>query len=196
MRQAAITRTGVTARWIRGYAPDRNPLRRTTDLAEAIIIGVLLLAFLAAAPLAAILASTWANGSRPVADETRYHVPAVLLASAPRPIVYGFGGQTDIFARARWATPAGTVRTGEIQVLPGEKAGRTVMIWIDASGRPSSPPARGGQDRPLLWLTAVLTVGALLLCTGKLARWMLDRRRMDAWDADWRATEPLWSSRR
>jgi hypothetical protein len=29
-----------------------------------------------------------------------------------------------------------------------------------------------------------------------LARRLLDRRRMSAWDAEWRAVEPLWTRHR
>jgi hypothetical protein len=44
------------ARAVRGLWPDRNPLRRTMDRAEAIIMGGLIVAFLAGAPLAAVAA--------------------------------------------------------------------------------------------------------------------------------------------
>jgi hypothetical protein len=30
---------------------------------------------------------------------------------------------------------------------------------------------------------------------GVLARWSLDRRRMDAWEADWQSTGPRWTTR-
>lgn len=196
MRQAATPGMGRAARWLREYLPDSNPLRRTTDRAQAAIVGLLLMVFLAAAPLAAILASSWPNGPRPVDLQTRYHVAAVLLADAPRPIAYGYGGAVDLFARARWATPAGTMRTGEIPVTAGDKAGRTVMVWIDAAGGVAGPPVRAAAGEPLAALAAVLLVGAIVVGAGKLGCWLLDRRRLAAWDADWRSTEPQWSFRR
>ena len=46
-------------------------------------------------------------------------------------------------------------------------------------------------------VTATLLVsGLLLLGTAGLARRMLDRRRMRAWEAEWRASGPLWSRHR
>ncbi|HEY4460739.1 MAG TPA: hypothetical protein VGN81_40945 [Pseudonocardiaceae bacterium] len=52
-------------------------------------------------------------------------------------------------------------------------------------------------------LGALLTVVALLMCVligigcGLwVVRHRLDRRRLAAWDADWRATEPNWTKRR
>src|SRR5690348_18243309 len=48
------------ARLLRGRRLDRNPLRRGSDRAETVVLGVLLAAFLAAAPFAAHAA--WALG--------------------------------------------------------------------------------------------------------------------------------------
>lgn len=39
-------------------------------------------------------------------------------------------------------------------------------------------------------------VGVLLLGAWMIAHRMLQRRRLDAWDADWRMTAPRWTSRR
>ena len=38
-------------------------------------------------------------------------------------------------------------------------------------------------------------VAMVLALAGILARWSLDKRRMDAWDADWQATGPRWTTR-
>ena len=46
-------------------------------------------------------------------------------------------------------------------------------------------------------VTATLLVsGLLLLAAGVLARRMLDRRRLRAWEAEWRASGPQWSGHR
>jgi hypothetical protein len=36
----------------------------------------------------------------------------------------------------------------------------------------------------------------IVLCAGQLARVALDRRRLAAWDAQWRATGPQWTRQR
>ena len=41
----------------------------------------------------------------------------------------------------------------------------------------------------------VFTLAVLLTITGLLARRTLDRRRMAAWDTEWRATGPHWTTR-
>jgi hypothetical protein len=40
---------------------------------------------------------------------------------------------------------------------------------------------------------ASIAAGLVLVCAGQLARSMLGRRRLAAWDADWQATEPQWT---
>jgi len=37
-------------------------------------------------------------------------------------------------------------------------------------------------------------VSLCLLGTAALARWVLTRRRLAAWDTEWRATGPQWTS--
>jgi hypothetical protein len=55
-RRLAVVATRI-ARVIRGLRPDRNPLRRTLDRVEGVIVGGLAVAFLAGAPLAAVTAA-------------------------------------------------------------------------------------------------------------------------------------------
>jgi len=63
MKQRTTPPMSRSARWLRGHWPDRNPLRRGTDRAEAAIIAPALITFLAVAPLAAVLAVGWASGA-------------------------------------------------------------------------------------------------------------------------------------
>ena len=53
-------RLAVVAAWavrvLRGLWPDRNPLRRTIDRAEAVVVAGLAVVFLAGVPLAAVSA--------------------------------------------------------------------------------------------------------------------------------------------
>jgi hypothetical protein len=39
------------------------------------------------------------------------------------------------------------------------------------------------------------TLGILVLCLARAGRWVLDRRRLAAWEADWAAVGPLWTKR-
>jgi len=185
------------ARAARGLWPDRNPLRRTLDRVEAAVVGGLVIAFLAGAPLAALATGhavyhIWSRTAH--AEQVAWHrVPAVLLAAVP------LSGYDDGQVPARWRAPDGRRRTGPVPAPPGARAGNTVAVWVDTAGRPTGPPVELSQ----VWGTAALAallacsaVGCVVLGAGLLARSVLGRRRLAAWDADWRATEPQWTGRR
>ena len=197
-RRLAVVGTRA-ARVVRGLWPDRNPLRRTLDRVEGVVVGGLAPAFLAGAPLAAAAAGhlTYMYGARTAhAQQAAWHqVPAVLLVNAPTTGYSGYLPQV----RARWTAPDGAERTGAVPAQPGERAGSTVMIWADAAGRLTGPPLEAQQVRGRAFLAAVVApvvLGLLLLTAGQLAHFLLVRRRLAAWDAEWRATGPQWTRQR
>ena len=188
----------VAWRWlrrVRGWWPDRNPLRRRCDRAEAALVTVLVAAFVAGAPLLALSAGRWAHDSGPRtghAQPARWHqVPAVLRTAtiqrfAPSPAT----------AWARWAAPGGVPHTGRVLAPAGLAAGAVVPVWVDAAGRLADPPAQPGQHdgRALAdGLVAVLLLAELLYGAGLAAHGIVDRRRWAAWGAEWRAIGPKWS---
>ena len=184
----------------RGLWPDRNPLRRRLDRVEGVIVGGLAVAFLAGAPLAAAAAVHAAysyDGARAAyGQRVAWHqVPAVLLATAP---TYGYTGyQPEV--RARWTAPNGARRTGTVPAPPGERAGGTVRVWVDAAGRltgPPLPPLPVRGQAVLAAIVAPVVLGLVLLCTGQLAHDLLGRRRLAAWEAEWRTTGPRWAKQR
>jgi hypothetical protein len=181
--------------WLRGFWPDRNPLRRRCDRVEAVLLGALLAAFVVGAALAALAAGRWAHDSalhtRRAELHTWHQVQAVLLtAAAPQPA--GF----QAWARAAWITPNRVRHTGQVPAVAGSPAGTTVEVWVDAAGRQTGPPVQVSQvqgQTVLAGVVAVMAVALLLWPTGLITRCVTDRRRMAAWDAEWRATGPRWS---
>ncbi len=199
MRRRPTVVAARAARAVRGLWPDRNPLRRTMDRVEAVVVGGLVVTFLAGAPLAAVTVGHFAysTASRTAyAQQAAWHrVPAVLLATVP---ASGYD-RYQATVRARWTAQDGTRHTGMIPVPLGATAGHTVMVWVDAAGRLTGPPLQLSQVRGQAALAAMLApiaVGLVLLCAGALAHSVLGRRRLAAWDADWQATEPQWTRRR
>ncbi|MHB1873754.1 MAG: Rv1733c family protein [Streptosporangiaceae bacterium] len=197
----AAPRVTWPGRLVRGLRPDRNPLRRITDRIEAAVIAGLLTAFLAGAPLAAFAVGHWAlaDGLGTVRhQETAWRlVPAVLLQN-PRPAVsQHYGGPPEV--RARWTAPDRSRHTGDVAESGSARAGSTIMVWTDGSGRLTGPPLQRAQADSAAVLDAVIAVtvlAAVLLSIGVLARLALDRRRLAAWEAGWRATGPQWTSPR
>jgi hypothetical protein len=73
-----------------------------------------------------------------------------------------------------------------------------VTVWIDASGAVASPPPGHRTIVGDVCIAAVVTclVATLfLLESNALVRRVLQRRRLNAWDAEWRSTGPIWSGR-
>lgn len=198
-RQAAsaalVTRV---ARVTRLVWPDRNPLRRTVDRAEALIMAALTIAFLIAAPMAVVV--TWhvvyGAGVRTARIERRswHQARAILLA---RPVAADFSGQPE--APARWTAPGGTRLGGLVSASANARAGSTVNVWTDAAGRQTGPPLTSGQVRGQAAVAAVSApalLGLILLGTGIAAHDLLGRRRLAAWDEEWRTTGPRWTIQR
>ena len=185
-------------RLLRGRRLDRNPLRRGSDRAETALLGVLLAVFLVGAPFAAHAAGSWtyATSAREAqAQQTALHqVPATLLQAA------SFGmSEYGSEANARWKAPDGQVRTGDVFVLTAAPAGSTVMVWVNQAGQLTDPPLEHSQVTGRADLARGVTIAGLavtLIIAGLAGRWMLNRRRLAAWDTDWMATEPRWSPRR
>jgi hypothetical protein len=188
----------VARRWLRGVRglwPDRNPLRRRCDRAEAALVTVLVAVFLAGAPLLALSAGRQAHDGGPTPGQAQragwHQVPAVLRTAtiqrfAPSPAP----------AWAQWTGPGGMHHTGRVLAPAGLAAGAVIPVWVDAAGRmasPPTPPAQHESRAPAEGMVAVLLLAELLWGAGLAARGVVDRRRLAAWDAEWRAIGPKWS---
>jgi hypothetical protein len=201
MSERAVPRVTWLGRLVRGLRPDRNPLRRTADRIEAAVIAGLVTALLAGAPLAATSAGHWARASglrTARQQEAAWHrVPAVLLQDQTTTIDLGYAWQPKV--PARWTAPDGSQHTGLVAVPSGARAGSTAIVWTDSTGQLTAPPLRHAQADSAAELYAVIAMAvlaAVLACAGVLTRRALDRRRLAAWEADWSATGPQWTSRR
>ncbi len=192
------------ARCTRRLGFDRNPLRRRTDRIEAALRLATVILFLAAVPLAAIAVGRQVDHvavRQARAQQAAEHaVTAVLLQRASTTEVADpYASVPMTYALARWQPPGRSPRSGEVLAPAAAPAGSTVTIWIDASGSLASPPPDHRaitDDVTIAVSTAGLAASLLVLGSSALARRALDRRRLSAWDAEWRATEPLWSGRR
>ena len=108
---------------VRRLWPDRNPLRRRSDRVEFAVVVVLLVVFLAGAPLTALAAARWATASGLRAERAqagRHQVAAVLLRDAPAMSGSLSFPVPDPQVPARWAGPAGPA-TGEVYAQPGAR---------------------------------------------------------------------------
>ncbi len=188
------------ARWLRGLRPDANPLRRPTDRAEAGLVAIWLISLLCCVPLVALLVGGIAAAvrvPRHAGQPPGYQVPAVLITGATPQLPTGYATAETFAALARWVAPDGAVRSGKVTVSAAATAGRTITIRVTAAGTLVTTPAPPWPSAHvgLVEFFAAAGTALLLSCLYALGRGGLDKRRMAAWDADWRVTGPRWSSR-
>ncbi len=187
------------ARMARGLRPDRNPLRRATDRAEAAVLAGLAAAFLVGAPAAAVTAGHLAAAAGLRAEQAaRYQVHATLLTDAPGTFYTPYG-PVAMPALARWTAPDGSRRSGLVGADSAGHYGAMITIWVDKSGHLTGPPPRAGQvttQAALAAAAAPVFLGLLLFVTGLVSIGALDKRRLAAWDTAWQDVGPQWSSRK
>jgi hypothetical protein len=183
----------------RALGLDGNPLRRRADrVGTAIALGLSAL-FLICAPVLAILAGRWTHEAGLVqqhAERTWHQVVAVTLQAAPAAADQYAAQWEDVGVLARWVTPSGRQRIGDVPAWAGIQAGQPVRVWVDGSGTPTGPPlsARQLSSRILGVATLIPTILAVVLVfVAWLARWLLTRSKLAAWGSDWALVEPQWS---
>ncbi len=193
---------GRLVRQARRLGLDRNPLRRRTDRIESSVAAGLLALFLVGAPLIGVLAGRWAQqgGLREQRAQQAWHqTSAVTLTSAPAAPHYTYRTQwNSAVARvpARWVGPDGRYRFGQVSASLGTRAGQTVLVWVDASGRATGPPLVHSQlvNRELsAEAMGPTALAILLLGLACLVRWLLNRRRLKAWEMAWTTIGPRWT---
>ena len=206
MNMGRFGRAGnLRGRWccrlVRGFLPDRNPLRRACDRVETFLLAGLFVAAVAAAPFAAQAAShaayRGALGAQQAQLAARHQVPAVLTQAAGSPVSGYLGALIPV--QATWTSVTGVKHAGQIMATAGSAKGSTVIVWTDAAGDLASPPLQPTQvagQGYMAALGAIAGVGVVYLCATVIMRRVLNRRRMAAWAADWAVTARAWNRQR
>ena len=200
-RRAGNMREHWYRRLVRGFLPDRNPLRRACDRVETFLLAGLFAAAVVAAPFAAQAAShaayAGATRAQQAQQAARHQVPAVLTQAADS-TVSGYLGSL-IPVRATWTSVTGVKHAGQIMATAGSAKGSTVIVWTDAAGNLTNPPLQPSQvsgQGYMAAIGAVVGVGVVYLCATVIVRHVLNRRRMAAWAADWAVTARVWNRQR
>jgi hypothetical protein len=187
---------GYTVRFWRRDWSGRNPLVRASDRFEAALLITVVTAMALALPLAAIVGqSTYAGQASNAAREalSRHRATAIVLQDTPGPIALseGVGAiTTTTTASARWPSPDGVMRTGDISMPSGSRAGERVSIWISATGEQVAAPVPSSGAVTAGVLAGALTLlgaAALFLSVYGGGRKILDRQRLARWERDWAA---------
>ncbi|MEV6827781.1 hypothetical protein [Amycolatopsis sp. NPDC051102] len=185
---------GRIARFRRRLLPGRNPLARTGDRVEALLLLMVIAGAILVVPFAAAFGSeTYAAQTARASEEsaTRHPATAVSLAAASNQpySTDGAGAPADqTTVPAAWLDTRGARHTGEVLADAGSPAGTHVQVWLDQHGELTSEPlsastsaADGVFAAIMLW--AAVT-GALAGLYG-LGRFVLGRLHAAAWDRAW-----------
>jgi hypothetical protein len=169
---------------------------------ETYLLAGLFVAAAAGAPFAAQAASQAAYaGALRVEQEqlaTRHQVPAVLTQTAGNG-TSSFTLSTEVPVLATWTSSAGVRRTGMILALEGAAKGSSVSVWTDPQGDIVSPPLQPAQvagQADMAALGTVVGIAVLYLCEAGVVRYVVNRRRLAAWEADWAVTAQVWNRQR
>ena len=185
------------ARFARWLGLDRNPLRRRSDRAEALVrLAAMVGVVIAVVPGIVLGAHEYRAGLRAEAEQAhaRHLVNATLIEDVSGPRLSATGAGTG-YARAKWKTADGTEWVSSVEVAPTTSAGGVVHIWVDDKGALTHRP----QDRETT-IVAALTVGTgfplaatMLLALVVIATRVVNLRRATReWEAQWTVVEPTW----
>ncbi|HEY4459382.1 MAG TPA: hypothetical protein VGN81_34030 [Pseudonocardiaceae bacterium] len=172
-----------------------SPLRRTVDRVERGVLALAIVLAILAVPAAVLVGAAVQRAGETTAQAqlaTTYPTTAILVRDAQ---TSDLGVATAV---GEWHTQAGIVRTGTIDAPAGSVAGASVQVWLDQTGRPVDPPLTEDQAywRGVITVIVLLIGTFILLAIGcRVARLLLDRRRLAEWEADWLAVEPRWTHR-
>lgn len=176
----------------------KNPMRRWSDHAESVLLWCVLVAALLMVPASAAIGTSVSSALETSAARQRavlHETQAKTLTSTERTLPNAPGSALSL-TQVSYVDPQGVAQQGFASVVIGTPAGSQVTIWLDRSGDIVTAP-RSHADSDAFGATAgVLTFfGSWLLLWGlfRVVRIPLDRRRLQAWDAEWQSVAPRWS---
>jgi hypothetical protein len=195
---------GRLQRGVRRFLLGSGPLKRTSDRVQVAGRVLVVLAILAAVPVALVAAGMARSRLEAVAAAQateRHVVGATVIEDTVSTVTGADAGASTVSivqARVRWHAPDSTTRYTYLVVPAGTRAGTRVPVWVDRAGNlttaPMDPVSIG--DSALVVAIAVtvglpLTVVALHygLCFG------LDVHRRRRWGQDWARVEREWRAR-
>jgi hypothetical protein len=165
------------------------------------VLAVLVIAFIVAAPFVALACGAWghaiAHRVQATQQASRYQVPAVVLQVPQGAQAAGYAALAPE-AEARWTAPDGEVVSVDVPVPATTPVGTVLRVWVTRDGQLTDAPLQDTQVAGQADMAAtfgVVALAATLTMTGMLTRRMLDKRRMAAWDTDWRVTGGRWTRR-
>jgi hypothetical protein len=164
----------------------RDPLVRTIDRIEALVLVLAVVVSLLAAPIAAAMGTAVYDSSRHIYAEQAYtrHTVAATVTDVPASQQIVRTGTPTV--SARW-TAAGAEHTGTVKAQSTAKAGDTLEIWVDNDGSQVPAPAptsRAAAEAAMGALVIWICVAAIAATLFTATRAVCDRIRFTRWQHD------------
>jgi hypothetical protein len=164
----------------------RDPLVRTTDRIEALVVVVAVVVSLLAVPIAAAVGTAVYDSRRQAyAEQTQSRqTVAATVTDVPASQQILRTGTTTV--PARW-TAAGAEHTGAVKAQSTTKTGDTVEIWVDDNGAQvpaPTPTTRAAVEAATGALVIWISVAAIAATLSTLTRAVCDRIRLTGWQHD------------
>ena len=175
-----------------------NPLLRRDDVVEAWIVLVVWVVVAVGGTVTGLLTAHAADEVFARQRAERRPVRAVLLSDLSKATSTARPSDEKAVAKVRWTAPDGSARTGRTLVDAGLRPGTRLVVWQDPRGTlVTAPPnsTKAGVEAGVLGALAGLAVTGAVHAVGALARWRLDRRRIDAWGREWDLVGSQWGHR-
>jgi hypothetical protein len=164
----------------------RDPLVRTTDRIEALVMVLAVVVSLLAIPIAAAVGTAVYDSRRQAYAEqthTRHTVAATVTDVSASQQILRTG---TITVPARW-TAGGAEHTGAVKAQSTTKTGDTVEIWVDDNGAQApapTPTTRAAVEAATGALGIWISVAAIAATLSTLTRAACDRIRFTGWQHD------------
>ena len=175
--------------WLLWACGRRNPVVRTSDRKELLVIALGVLIALVATACAGAL-GTAVHDARSdtylAEDRTRHTVPATAVEDSTTFV--GVRANVVTHVNARWQVD-GTEHAGALTTDGSVKAGDPLVIWVDRGGNrvdAPTPISQAGVDAVGVPYAAWQTVLIAVTVSVCWVRSRLDRRRDSAWERDLR----------
>lgn len=153
-------------RWLlRRLGLGRNPMRRPIDRTQAIVRVLLLAAFLAGAPAAALLLShrTYVSALHMQRAEQAawYPIPAHIRRVTAVAAAWRRPTQPLALLTVRWTTPDRVPRSGQVTGAANAAIGSITRVWIDGSGRLAHRPLSDAEISSQVIRSAITAAAGL-----------------------------------
>jgi len=193
---------GGLRRGLRRFTLGSGPLKRRSDRLQVLARVVVVLALLAAAPLAVVateITHRSMESAAAVQVAERHRARAVVLEdTAPVAQKDGDPEASFVTVEGTWRAPGGHVKRGALLVPSGTVAGTTVPVWVDSSGQLTTAP----MDQQSIDVTG-FAAGVVTTLAVPLVAWVaycmfctvLDAHRRRRWAQEWDRVEREWRTR-